>query len=67
MISQNISPITEKTKDRINYLTMRIQILKEHLKKYKDMIDPVAFEYISNDVKNNERELKIRKHYFHTL
>jgi len=67
MINQNLSPISEKTKDRINYLAMRIQILKGHLKKYKDMIDPVAFEYISNDIKINERELEIRKYYLFNL
>jgi len=67
MVSQDLSPITKKTRDRINYLTIRIYILKDHLNKYKQEIDPVAFEYISNDIKNNERELEIRKHYLLNL
>lgn len=67
MISQNLSPITDKTKDRINYLTIRIQILKDHLEKYKNSIDPKAFEYILNDIQVNERELDIRKFYLLNL
>ena len=48
--------------DRMNYLTLNIQILKEHLRKYGHLTDSEAFDFISNQVKIYEREsLKLEK------
>ncbi|MFX1275843.1 MAG: hypothetical protein ACFFBP_05340 [Promethearchaeota archaeon] len=63
MISKKNNHISKNMKDRIDYLTLRIEILTDHLDEYKNEMNPRTFEYISKDIETHKRELKIRQDF----
>ena len=53
----------QTSRERINYLNLHIQILKDHLQEYGYLTEKRAFVYINNQIRALERELKIRKDF----
>jgi hypothetical protein len=53
----------KKTSERINYLTLRIKILKDHIQKYEHQTDEESVDRIINQIQELEKELKIRKDF----
>ncbi len=48
------------SRERMNYLNLHIEILKEHLQKYAHMTEKKALVFIREKIRALERELKIR-------
>ena len=49
--------------ERINYLKLHIQILKEHIQKYGCLTERKALIFINDQIRMLERELKIRRDF----
>ena len=61
MISTNTNIINST--ERIEYLELHVQILKDHMNKHGKKTDPEALEFLEEKVAVFERELKIRKDF----
>ena len=53
----------QTSRERINYLNLHIQILKDHLQDYGHLTENRAFVYIKSQIRALERELKIRRDF----
>jgi len=51
------------SRERMNYLTLHIEILKDHLQKYGHMTEKKALIFIKEIIRALERELKIRRDF----
>ncbi|MFW9989836.1 MAG: hypothetical protein ACFFC3_14385 [Candidatus Odinarchaeota archaeon] len=48
---------------RISKLELSINLLEEHLRKFRQQIKPGPFKFIKHEVENMKRELQIRRDY----
>ena len=51
------------SRERMNYLSLHIEILKDHLQKYGYMTERKALIFIQEKIRALERELKIRRDF----
>jgi hypothetical protein len=51
------------SRERMNYLTLHIEILKDHLQKYGHLTEKKALDFIREKIRALERELKIRRDF----
>ena len=51
------------SRERINYLNLHIEILKDHLLKYGYLTEKEALVFIKDKIRALERELKIRRDF----
>ena len=51
------------SRERMTYLILHIEILKDHLQKYGHMTEKKALIFIQEKIRALERELKIRRDF----
>ncbi len=51
------------SRERIDYLNLHVQILKEHLQEHGHLTEKRALIYIESQIRALERELKIRRDF----
>ena len=51
------------SRERMNYLNLHIEILKDHLQKYGHLTEKKALVFIREKIRALERELKIHRDF----
>jgi len=52
-----------EVQDRINKLELAINLLEDHIQKYRDLIEPRPLRFIEGQLNFYKRELEIRRNY----